>query len=124
MNAHSMAQKAYAGSTQTVKSPRAVEYEVIAKITHDLKSSAETKLTDYAKFAEAIHRNNLLWTTLASNVATSENALSAEVRAQLFYLGEFSHRHAAQVLAGKSSIDPLLEINTAVLRGLRQGGGM
>ena len=124
MNAQSMAQKAYSASNQTVRSPRAVEYEVIARITHDLKSAAAGKSKNYPQFAEAVHRNNQLWTTLASNVAAADNELPADVRAQIFYLGEFSQRHAAQVLAGKSDVGPLLEINTAVLRGLRQGKGM
>jgi len=124
MNAQTMAKTAYTATAKTVKSPRAVEYEVIARITHELKATAEKKTKNFAAFAEAVHRNNQLWTTLAANVADENNELPTEVRAQLFYLSEFSRRHAAQALAGRASVAPLLEINTAVLKGLRQGKGM
>ena len=122
MNAHALAQRAYAASTTTIKTPRAMEYEAIARITHDLKNAATRKKQDFPKFAEAVYRNNQLWTTLAANVADDANQLPAEVRAQIFYLAEFSKRHAAQVLAGAASVGPLLEVNTAILRGLRNEG--
>ena len=124
MNAQTMAKKAYSSTAETVRSPRAVEYEVIARVTHELKAAAADKKSNYARFASALHKNNQLWSTIAASVADSENELPANVRAQLFYLSEFSRRHAAQALAGASSVVPLLEINTAILKGLRQGKGM
>lgn len=124
MNAQTLAKTAYASATGTVRSSRAVEYEVIARTTHELKQAAETKKTDFSRFAEALHKNNRLWSTLAANVADSQNALPPDLRAQIFYLAEFTQRHAAQTLAGQGSVAPLLEINTAILRGLRQGRGM
>jgi len=124
MNAQSMATKAYGDSIQTVRSPRGVEYDAIARITHDLKVASETMDANFASFVEALHRNNQLWSVLATSVAAPDNQLPAQVRAQIFYLAEFTQRHAAQALAGRANVDPLLEINTAVLRGLRQGRGM
>lgn len=124
MSANTLAKTAYASSTETVRSPRAVEYEIIAQVTHNLKSAAEDKSHNYSRFAEAIHRNNQLWTVLAASVVDPDNELPKDVRAQLFYLSEFTRRQAAQALAGKANILPLLQINTAILRGLRQGKGM
>lgn len=123
MNAHALAQRAYASPNTTTKTPRAIEYEIVARITHDLKSAAAQKEQNFAKLAEALHRNNKLWTTLAANVADDSNALPAQVRAQIFYLAEFSKRHAAQVLADVADVRPLLDINMAILKGLRQEGG-
>ena len=124
MNAQTMAKRAYANTSTTIRSPRAIEYEAIARITHDLKTAAEAKSENFGAFADAVHRNNQLWTMLAANVVDADNELPAQLRAQLFYLAEFSRRHAAQALAGSSSVAPLLEINTAVLKGLREGKGM
>lgn len=120
MNALSKAEHGYGEVTRPVKPPRAIEYEVIAKVTHELKTAATRKKSDYPSFVNALHRNTKLWTTLAALVADEANALPAQLRAQIFYLAEFSSRQTAQVLAGGASIGPLLEINTAVLRGLRQ----
>ena len=122
MNAHALAQKAYAATNSSIKTPRAIEYEAIARVTHDLKKSAAHKKKNFPKFAEAVYRNNQLWTTLAANVVDDANELPPQIRAQIFYLSEFTKRHAAQVLAGTASVGPLLEINAAILRGLRQEG--
>lgn len=119
MTAHALAQKAYSATSSTIRPPRAVEYEVIARVTHQLKTAAQNRKTDFAQLADALHQNNRLWTMLAANVADSENALPSKLRAQIFYLSEFSQRQAAQILAGSASVKPLLEVNTAILRGLR-----
>lgn len=119
MNAQALARNAYAATTKTIKTPRAMEYEVIAKITHELKNAAVDQKANFPKLSEALHRNNQLWTTLAANVADKDNELPSQLRAQIFYLAEFSKRHSAQVFAGAAGVGPLLEINTAILRGLR-----
>jgi len=120
MYGQAMAEGAYNATKRTVRSNRETEYELIAQITHELKHASQQKNSNFPLFAAAIHKNNQLWSTLASNVAESTNQLPSSLRAQIFYLSEFSHRHAAQALAGKSGVAPLLEINTAILRGLRQ----
>lgn len=122
MNAQSMAQRAYTQSAAPTKSDRRTEYEAIARTTHELKSAAEKAKSDFPKFASALHRNNRLWTMLAADVANHDNGLPKDLRARIFFLSEFTKRHSAQVLAGKASVVPLLDINTAVLRGLRLGG--
>lgn len=122
MNVHALAQQAYTATNKPLKTPRAVEYEVIAKITHELKSTAKSKKRRFPEFVEALHRNNKLWSMLAAQVADDSNELPPQLRAQIFYLAEFSKRHTAQVLAGSASVTPLLEVNTAILRGLRNEG--
>ena len=46
-------------------------------------------------------------------------SLPPALRAQLFYLYEFTDQHSRKVLAGNASIEVLVDINTAVMRGLR-----
>lgn len=72
--------------------------------------------------AEAIHENRRLWTILASDVVDKENGLPAQLRAQIFYLAEFTESHSRKVLAKEATADALVEINTAVMRGLRTMG--
>ncbi len=48
-----------------------------------------------------------------------DNKLPDALRAQLIGLAEFVRKHSLQVLAGKASIVPLIDINTSIMRGLR-----
>lgn len=123
MTAHSMAMRAYAQSTSPIKTARQTEYDAIARITHELKKTKIEGSGDFPRLATALHKNNQLWTLLASDVAGSGNQLPKEVRARIIILAEFTKRHTAQVLSNKADIDPLIEINTAILRGLGTNEG-
>lgn len=120
MNATSMAQRAYAPSSASIRTPRGTEYEVIARVTHRLKSAAENGTGNFAALAESLHENRTLWTALAVDVADENNALPTELKARIFYLAEFTNHHTSKVLANEATVEPLLEINTAILRGLQQ----
>jgi len=117
-----LAQRAYAQSAAPTRTPRDTEYEVISKITHRLKAAAVRKSSDYPGFVQAVHENRRLWAVLAMGVADSDNELPKDLRARIFYLSEFTDQHTGQILANKADVQPLLEINLAVLRGLRQIG--
>lgn len=71
----------------------------------------------------ALHDNRALWTALAADVAIGTNGLPRSLRAQIFYLAEFTVHHSRRVLAGEAGADVLVDINTAVMRGLRHGAG-
>lgn len=120
MNATDMARRAYAPTAAPTRSDRSIEYQVIARITFRLKSAIETD--DRLKLIEALHENRKLWRTLALDVAHEDNMLPADLRARIFYLAEFSDHHTSEVLNNKVSPVPLLEINTAILRGLNPSG--
>lgn len=120
MNLHTMAEKAYSVASAPTRSARSVEYEVIAKVTHKIKNAAERGAASFPQLAEALHENQQVWTILAADVSDPENQLPNDLRARIFYLSEFTRQHSAKVLSGKENVIPLLEINTAILRGLRQ----
>jgi flagellar protein FlaF len=52
-------------------------------------------------------------------VADDDNDLPEDLRARLFYLYEFTNHHTRLVIRKKESPVPLLEINMAILRGLK-----
>ncbi|MBO9447664.1 flagellar biosynthesis regulator FlaF [Ruegeria sp. R14_0] len=122
MTPQAIAQRAYAQTAAPTRTPRDTEYEAISKITHRLKAAAARQAADFGGFVQALHENRRLWTVLASGVTDSENGLPNDLRARIFYLAEFTEQHSSQVLGNKASVEPLLEINMAVLRGLRQMG--
>ncbi|MEM6386059.1 MAG: flagellar biosynthesis regulator FlaF [Pseudomonadota bacterium] len=119
MNVVERAQDGYRKTAVFTKSPRDTEYEVIAKISHRLRSAAQNKKKDFAGFVAALYENNRLWTTLASDLAAPENGLPKELRARLFWLAEFTNKETSKLLAGEGDIGVLIEINAAVLQGLR-----
>ncbi len=122
MTPQTLAQRAYAQSAAPTRTPRDTEYEAISRITRRLKVATARKEVDFTGYVQALHENRRLWSVLASGVADSDNALPNDLRARIFYLAQFTEQHTGQVLAKKAGVEPLLEINLAVLRGLRQTG--
>lgn len=120
MNATLQARRAYAPTSAPIRSERSIEYDVIARITYRLKSAVEND--DFNALVSALHENRKLWRVLAIDVADPENALPKDLRARIFYLAEFTDQHTSKVIRKEDNAVPLLEINTAILRGLKQEG--
>lgn len=122
MNAHSLAHTAYAATRQAaLRTPRATEYDALAKITARLQQAAACPAS-FPALVAALHDNRRLWTIFAADVADDANGLPKQVRAQIFYLSQFVTAHTSQVLAHKAEIEPLIETNIAIMRGLSREG--
>ncbi|MFC3167359.1 MULTISPECIES: flagellar biosynthesis regulator FlaF [Paracoccus] len=106
--------------SSVVRTPRDAEYDVFSRITRMLRQAAEDK--NGADVIAAVHKNNQLWTILAADLASAGNGLPDEVRGGLLSLASFSLRHGHRAMARKAAIEPLIDVNMAVMRGLRQGG--
>lgn len=123
MNAFNLAQSAYGTSNTATRTQRGTEYDVFARVTRRLKSCAQQP-GDFPALVQALHDNRRLWTIMAVDVADETNALPAPLRAQIFYLSEFTAEHTRKVLRDQASADALVDINTAVMRGLRSKGSV
>jgi flagellar protein FlaF len=119
MTALAQAQSAYARPDAPGRSPRTLEYELLARVTRQLSAAWAGRQTDRGALIRALHDNLTLWRTLAADVAEDGNGLPPELRARLFYLYEFAGQHSRKVLDGAAEAAVLIEINTAVMRGLR-----
>lgn len=113
MNLVEQARQAYGPGNIALRSGRSAEHQVISDVTARLRGAE-----GFAQCAAALHDNRQLWTRLAADVADGDNGLPEVLRARIFYLAEFTHHHSRRVLRGEAGIAPLIEINTAVLRGL------
>ena len=122
MNTQNLARRAYGQVAAPTRTPRGTEYEVIARITHRLKTGALKGKIGFPALAAALNENRTLWSTLAVEVANPKNPLPADLRARIFFLAEFTLTHTSKVLAGTGSVSTLIEINTAIMRGLRGKG--
>ena len=123
MNSAALATTGYGDAQVALHDFRQTEYRAFAEATRRLcaAEAAQGEAGAFAAMAEALHDNLRLWTLLAADVAGEENELPAQLRARIFYLSEFTRAHSAKVLSGAAELRPLIDINTAVMKGLRAG---
>ncbi|MFV0300721.1 MAG: flagellar biosynthesis regulator FlaF [Paracoccus sp. (in: a-proteobacteria)] len=100
-----------------VRTERDIEYEAFSQVTRMLRGTGETR--PGPDQVMAIHRNNELWTILATDLAHPGNRLPAETRAGLISLAGFALRQGQSVLRGTGSVEPLIEVNVSIMKGLR-----
>jgi len=120
VNALEMARTAYSSAAAPIRTLQSTEYDVFAQITGRMNTAIARGKAGFPELVAALHDNRRLWIMLATDVASADNALPQALRAQLFYLAEFSLQHSAKVLDGSGTADVLIEINTTLMRGLRQ----
>lgn len=118
MNVIEQARQAYAPTQIAIRTDRALESQLLSQITVRLHHSLTANVVNFPALASAIHDNRRIWTTLAASVVDQDNNLPDALRAQLFYLAEFTNHHSAKVLAGAADAQALVDVNTAVMRGL------
>ncbi len=118
MNTHAMAVAAYGNPTKAHKTARDAEYEVVARITARLREAHLGGAFSFPALAEALTENRRLWTEFASDLSSDNNQLPDELKAQILYLARFTLTQTEAILNGRGSAETLIEINTAILRGL------
>lgn len=124
MTAHfSAARSVYGRPEAPHRTPRSLEYDLLARASQRLASAWVARKERFHLLVVALEENQRIWLTLATDVADSENGLPAKLRAQLFYLYEFTAQHSRVIRDGKGSVEVLIDINKAVMRGLRGEGG-
>ena len=117
MNSADTARRAYGPVGSPTRTARDAEKHVLVQATAALKTASAPSQA-FTTLVEAVQRNRMLWTRLAGDVAEGSNGLPADLRARIFYLAQFTDHHSRKVLQGDATVDALIEINTAVIRGL------
>lgn len=119
MNAQHHAAAGYAQTTRAVGTPRTIEYQLFQRMTAKLSALQDVEEPDIKVLAAAIADNTKLWTALAADLLSDGNGMSPALRGQLISLAEFSRKHGSAVLRRKADLAPLIDVNTAIMRGLR-----
>jgi flagellar protein FlaF len=116
-----LAQRAYAPASPATHTARDVEYHAFAYVTGLMASAKDGKDQPggFGKLAEAMFENVRLWLTLAADAASEANQLANQTRAQILGLANFARTHMDRVLNGEAEVDALIEINVAIMKGLR-----
>lgn len=121
MIAREQQNEVYMSATRSIGAPRDVEYLLFSKVTGRLNRARRVG-TDFPELVNALVENDALWRTIAIDVIGNGNTLPAALRAQLFYLYEFTRTHTPKVIRGEADAAVLIDINTAIMRGLRATG--
>jgi len=124
MSATANAQSAYGSQARTIKTPRDIEYDLMAAITGRMQAArGDDGPGAFPALAAAMHENRRLWSAFALDLADDGNQFPRELRARLFYLAEFISHHTDKALSGTAPSEVLVDINLAVMRGLRPSRG-
>ncbi|MGB3454754.1 MAG: flagellar biosynthesis regulator FlaF [Litorimonas sp.] len=119
MTAHALsAHAAYGTAGRDMGSDSDIEIQVFRTAISKLRplTGPDFKLTPDA--ARTLSENLKLWDILTADIASPDNTLADALAAQLISLGLFVRNHTLALYRGEGSADVLVDINTAVLKGL------
>jgi flagellar protein FlaF len=119
MSIGAKATQGYRAVQLQTESARGTEAKLFAEVTAELVRAERAGETGFKGLAAALHRNRLLWDALLADLAQDMNGLPAGLKVQLVQLGHFVRNHSGRVLQGEDEVRPLIEINQAILAGLR-----
>ena len=111
-----MSFRAYAHTQQDLETPSMTEYRALAKVTGKM---AETANEGGQKLIEACFDNNKLWNIFQADLIHPENRLPENVKAGLISLSMWVQRYTDEVMAGRASVQPLIQVNRTIMEGLQ-----
>ena len=113
-----MTLSAYRQAVARAETPRSTEYRLISEITGEMLAAKEAGLSG-ALLMDPLHRNREMWNVFSTDCGAAGNGLPDAVRAQIVSLALFVDRFTSEVMAGRETIEELIEINKMIMEGLR-----
>jgi flagellar biosynthesis activator protein FlaF len=113
-----MSIQAYQRAATRADSPRELEYRAFGQATAGLVRVKEEVGLDAAQVAQALEVNRKLWNVLSADCSAPENKLPRALRAQIISLALWVAKYSSQVLREGAEIDPLIDVNRAIMEGL------
>ena len=112
-------------------SPLSVEIMAFQKITAALEQARVDAIQElsaqpliamqrHVRMCEAVQQNTRLWLTLLEDLNSPDNRMGAELKSRLASLAATSVNHGRRVVAGKATLNLLIDINRAIVAGLTQ----
>lgn len=115
---HNLAFKAYGQVQQRTASDKGIEHALFLQITEALEEIARADAPSPTAKADAIHRNQQLWTLLATDLLNPANSLPIDLKSRLLQLSKFVQKTSMEILSGSGDIADLIEINRPIIAGL------
>ncbi|MBT8155769.1 flagellar biosynthesis regulator FlaF [Epibacterium ulvae] len=121
MNAQLKARNGYATANAQISTPKSFEYKIIARVTREIIEAAKKGKKGFPALLEAVEINRRLWRILEEDLLSADNQLPNDTKENLVYLAEFTRQYTPKIIRREAGVQPILEVNTAILRGLRGG---
>lgn len=118
------AQRGYGQVKRQASSEKHIEIELFTKMTTQLKShvlAEESALKLTPSLARDLLSNLKLWQIIMLDLLTDENTLELSLKKSLIELAEFTQSHTQKIFRNEGAVDVLIDINVAILSGLRTG---
>ena len=112
-----MSLDAYRRVRTIAETPRAQEYRLMSQITGEMIHARDAGLNG-AALVPSLHRNRQAWSTFSSLCAAPGNKLPTELRASIISIALWVDRYTSEVVAGRDSIEDLINVNRAIIDGL------
>lgn len=112
-----MSVQKYRSAQTSTETPRQTEYRLFAEVTKSLLACRHAERRDRAYF-EAIDWNRRMWLTLQMDLASDENGLPNELKAQIISLAIWVDRFSSRAMRGDAALDPLINVNRQIMEGL------
>lgn len=113
-----LAYKAYGEATTRTASDKQIELALFQQITEALRTVARQEDPALADWADAINRNQQLWSIIATDLLSDANKLPNDTKTSLIQISKFVRQHSLKVLAREATLDDLIEVNETIIAGL------
>ena len=112
-----MSLAAYQSVRRLSEAPRDTEHRLMGQITGEMIVARDAKKVG-AGLADPLYRNREMWNLFSADCAAPGNELPHQLRA--LAVDPVRHRavFSSEVIAGRESINDLIEVNRSVMEGL------
>ena len=117
-----MSLQAYKTAATRAETPREMEYRLFGQVTRALMHASTVDPSDVATRIDALDWNRRLWSTLATDCASPDNAMDKGLRAQIISISLFVSKHSSAIMRGEDDFEALIDINKMVMQGLAGPG--
>lgn len=112
-----MSHKAYQSTQRITENPRSTEYRLFGQVTGALMDMQKQGAKG-GPLVDVIDWNKRMWRTLATDCMDDRNQLPRELRANIVSLSLWVRKYSKQVTREGAPMEPLIEINRAIMQGL------
>lgn len=112
-----MGVSAYQRTRNSIEHPRATERRLLGQVTGALIDARERNMRG-PMLADVLHWNREVWNSFSAACADGANALPETLRAGMISLSLWVDRHSSEIMAGRASLDDLIDVNRMIMDGL------
>ncbi len=116
-----MSLQAYQQAAQRAEHPRDLEYRLFAQVTRALLEAEKAPVDDLKTRINALDWNRRVWSALATDCSSPQNALPKPLRASIISLSLWVAKHSSAVMRKEETFEALIDVNRLIMQGLNAG---